>query len=141
MTSMIGSFPMLNTQEIILQFKKQRRKKVRLSIMKCFKTFLILMVIVRRRTLKRLLLRESMKQSVVFLLMKTKKPKSITNLLRNSLFSLDTLTKELSEKTQKKLPKRKKIKRKDFNQQRDLSLLKRRRLTWQAWTLSIWCKA
>jgi hypothetical protein len=41
--------------------------------------------------------------------------------------------KELLERTLKKPPKKKKIRRRDFNLLKDHSLLKRRRLIWQTW--------
>ena len=138
---MTGSFPTLSTLAIILLFKKPKRKMERQWTMKCFKTSSILKEIVKKKTSKRPQRKEFMKQSAASQLMKMRKLRSVISHLRSSLSSSDTLMRVQSEKIPKKLPKKKRIRRRDSSRPRDHLLPKRRRQTWPAWMSSTWSRA
>jgi hypothetical protein len=82
------------------------------------------------KTMKQLPPRELMKPSQASSMKKMRKLKSNTFHLKSNQFISNTLMKEQSEKTLNKQPRRKRIKRRDSSQQRDLSLQRKRRLTW-----------
>ena len=65
------------------------------------------MEIVKKKTSRKLPLRESMKLSVAYLLMRMKKLRSTISHQRNNLYSSDILMRVLLERIQKKPLKRK----------------------------------
>jgi len=88
---MIGSFQMLNSQEIISRYKKLKRRKGKMFplIISFMKTFLTWKR-VKMRIMNRQQLKECMKLLVVFLMKKRKKEYNLFH-QKNSQYTLGTL--------------------------------------------------
>lgn len=126
-TSMIGCCQMLNTLAIASKSKRHRRKRAKPSIIRFSKTSLTLRENRKRRISNRQRPSVFTRRSTVFSLRRMRRRSWTIRHRKNNRYSSGTPMRAPSERTLKRQPRRRRIRRNDCSRPRDLWPQRRRR--------------